>query len=401
MTTEVAAPAIEIELPADCLNRLMRNPAVRALGPSRAPWQVVDGGRLRRLSRPTAATVVLLFQPVAEAGAPPLRLRAEPAAPPGEMPALGTALTASLPALPVLRGPGPRTDIGGQAEIGPALAAALRDGLAQLMLHAPTCRADASPVGVHQSRVALRRMRSVLKLFRPALAGRLSDRAGEDPLGAFDARLRLLASALGPARDWDVFLGGLGALLAETLPEEPQLKPLHRRAAAARLAAYAALPPLLHGRALRILLWEGAALIEHLEATPPRAELRAFAAHVLARRHRRLRRAGAEIEALPPAELHALRLDGKRLRYAAELLAPLWDGAQARRYLRRLARLQEALGLANDAEVARGLVRQLGARGWALGVAEGLALGRAAGSRDAALESWAKWRRAKRFWEAA
>lgn len=394
-----AAPAIEIELPAEAFNRLMRHPAVRALGPSRAPWQVLETGRARRLSRATAPVAVILFQPTGETPPLPFRLRAESAAPPGEMPALGAALAGGLAAVPILRGAATRSDIADQSEIGAALASALRDGLTQLRLHAPNCRPDASPVGVHQSRVALRRMRSVLKLFRPALAGRFAEGAGEDPLGGFDARLRQLAAALGPARDWDVFLGGLGRLLAETLPDDVRLAPLHRRAAAARLAAYAALPPLLHGRTLRAVLWEGAALIEHLEAMPSRGELHGFASHVLARRHRRLKRAGAAIEALPPAELHALRLDGKRLRYAAELLAPLWEGQAARRYLRRLARLQEALGLANDAEVARGLVRQLGARGWALGVAEGLALGRASGSRDAALEAWAKWRKARRFWE--
>ena len=174
--------------------------------------------------------------------------------------------------------------------------------------------------------------------------------------------------------------------------------PLHRRAAAARLSAYGALPPLLAGPTLRAVLWQGAALIETLEAMPPRRNLHDFATRVLGKRHRRFRRAGADIETLPPAQLHALRLDGKRLRYAAEWLAPLWDSPAPRRYLHRLARLQEALGLANDAEVARGLVRQLGARGWALGLAEGLALGRVAGSRDAALRAWGKWRKASRFW---
>jgi hypothetical protein len=61
--------------------------------------------------------------------------------------------------------------------------------------------------------------------------------------------------------------------------------------------------------------------------------------------------------------------------------------------------LQEALGLANDAEVARGLVRGLRITGWTLGVAEGFALAGAAGSRDMALEAWAGWRAAKRFWQ--
>ena len=52
-------------------------------------------------------------------------------------------------------------------------------------------------------RVGLRRLRSVLKVFRPA--------AGCPALQEFDAGLKALADRLGPARDWDVFLGGLGA----------------------------------------------------------------------------------------------------------------------------------------------------------------------------------------------
>lgn len=383
-----ASHAIAIALPAGALNRLLRHPAIRALGPSRAAWQVTEAGRSRCLSRADAPLQLVLH--VGEQG---LRLcpegRAGAAVLSGGVSALGAVLGGRLPAWPVLR-EGRRVGLEDQADTAAALAEALRDGLTQLRLHAPACLAEAPAVGVHQSRVALRRMRSMLKLFRPALQ--------LDGLVDFDARLRVLATALGPARDLDVFRTGVGAALAEALPDEPRLATLHRRAAAARLAAYAALPPLLHGPGFRAVLWQGAALIERLEALPAKGDLRDFAAGVLARRHRRLKRAGDDIENLPPAALHALRLDGKRLRYAAELLLPLWDGRAGRRYLRRLARLQEALGLANDAEVARGLVRGLGVRGWALGAAEGLALGHAAGSRDQALAAWSKWRRGRRFW---
>ena len=397
--------AIEIDLPPALISRLMRHPALRALGPCRAPWQPTDGaapGRVRRLSRNDAPFTLSLFQGGPLDGPALLRLRAGHDAPAGAISALGGSLGERLAAAPVLRQEGApaRAPLDGLNDVGPALAAALRDGLTQLMLHAPACRADAPPLGVHQARVALRRMRSVLKLFRPALVGKLPAAAGEEALARFDARLKLLAAALGPARDWDVFVSGLGHALAEALPGDARLRQLHRAAGRARLAAYAVLPPLLAGRAFRSVLWQGAGLVEQLEALPAGGDLREFAQRVLSRRHRRLRRAGQDIEALPPALLHALRLDGKRLRYAAELLAPLWSGQEARRYLRRLARLQEALGLANDATVARALVRSLGSGGWALGVAEGMALGRAAGSRNQSLAAWSKWRKSKRFWKA-
>jgi len=402
--------AVDIEIPTPLINRLLRHPALRAHGPSRAKWQLLESdhlvGRQRRLSAPEAALSITLIQGSLQAG--PLeqgfaRLIIEGLG----AAALGGALATSLPLLPattsledaalVLAGGAKPASPGlaGQASTPPALALALREGLAGLMRHAPQCRADAPPLGVHQSRVAIRRMRSVLKMFYPAVMAHLPPGA----LGGFDARLKALATALGPARDLDVFLGGMALRLQAALPDDKRLRPLIAAARRARLDAYKPLPALLTGAEFRATIWIGFGLIEALEAVPPQDDLMGFAAHVLTRRHRRLKRAGAMIELLPPAELHALRLDAKRLRYAAELLVPLWPGHHARRYLKRLMALQEALGLANDAEVARELVRGLRITGWTLGVAEGFALAGAAGSRDMALEAWAGWQAAKRFWQ--
>jgi len=402
--------AVDIEIPNPLINRLLRHPALRAHGPSRAKWQLLESdqvvGRQRRLSTAEAALSITLIQGSLQAG--PLeqgfaRLMIEGSG----AAALGGALAASLPLLPATTsleeaalllagGRKPASPgLAGQTSTAPALALALREGLAGLMRHAPQCRADAPPLGVHQSRVAIRRMRSVLKMFFPAVMPHMPPGA----LGGFDARLKAMATALGPARDLDVFLGGMALRLQSALPDDKRLRPLMAAARRARLDAYKPLPALLTGTEFRATIWMGFGLIEALEAVPPQDDLAGFAAQVLARRHRRLKRAGAMIEQLPPAELHALRLDAKRLRYAAELLVPLWPSHHARRYLRRLMALQEALGLANDAEVARGLVRGLRITGWTLGVAEGFALAGAAGSRDMALEAWAGWRAAKRFWQ--
>ncbi|MFC7609924.1 CHAD domain-containing protein [Teichococcus aestuarii] len=83
----------------------------------------------------------------------------------------------------------------------------------------------------------------------------------------------------------------------------------------------------------------------------------------MARRRRKLLKGGREIESLDDHALHELRLEAKRLRYVAELFAPLWPGKPARRFLRRIGALQEALGLSNDTVAARALVASLqGAR---------------------------------------
>jgi len=401
---------MDIVIPPEALNRVLRHPALRAQGPSRAAWQAMEGdifiGRQRRISRDDAALEITLRQGVLRGGAveqPWLRLIVA-----GEGAALlGASLAQNLPLLPAMRGLGAQAallagaapargpTLSGQTGSAAALAAALREGLAAVLTHGPNCREEAPPLGVHQSRVALRRLRSVLRLFRPAVAPHLLP--GE--FAAFDGQLKALAAALGPARDWDVFLGGMAMRLQAALPDEKRLRQMLLGARQARLAGYRPLPALLSGPGFRATIWAGMAMAERLEAAPPQDDLIGFASQVLGRRHRRLRRGGENIEQLPPAELHALRLDAKRLRYATELLAPLWPGQAPRRYLRRLMKLQDALGLANDADVARGLVRGLGTTGWTLGLAEGFALAGAAGSRALALDAWAKWRKSKRFWQ--
>lgn len=378
-----------IDLPPERLMALLRHPMLRG---QRGPWTdlAVEGfvGRQRGITLPNGA--LTLVQGQRADGTPVLRLEGEAATA-----ALGMALTERLGALPGFGTWVDPEDLPGiaVAETAPAaLAAGLRLGVAALLRHAPDCKPALPPTGVHQSRVAIRRMRAQLRIFRAVLP------EGEAVTG-FANGLRELAAGLGPARDWDVFLAGIGQLLAQAAPDEPRLARLLRRAGRARLVAYAALPPLLDGAGFRALLWQGMALADTLEAQPDAPPLRPFAKDVLARRHRRLRKAGRRIETLPAEALHELRLDAKKLRYAAELLAPLWPGQETRRYLRRLARLQDALGLANDAAVARGLVAGLGPRGWVLGLVEGFALARAADSRELALQAWDRWRKAGRFWQ--
>jgi CHAD domain-containing protein len=130
-----------------------------------------------------------------------------------------------------------------------------------LLWHAPAAHAGTKPEGVHQMRVAMRRLRSLLRAFRPACDG--------PSLRGFDAALKELAGVLGPARDWDVWIGGLGAEIAAALPEEPRIAALLRAARAKRDAAYAALRPVLDGPALRRVAWQAVALAE---TRPWRAE---------------------------------------------------------------------------------------------------------------------------------
>lgn len=274
------------------------------------------------------------------------------------------------------------------------------------LYYAPIARAGLEIEGVHQLRVALRRLRSLLKVFRPI--------TGCEQGRALDGALREVLRLLGPARDWDVFLAGIGADLARVLPDDLRLHALLEAAEAKRQAAYQALAGALDGPGWRATLLAGMAfLLEKpwrmgaeaerlgwLDAPP-----REFAARVLDKRWRRLREAGAEIENLSPEALHELRLDAKRLRYAAEVFVPVFPQKAARRFQRRLTALQEELGRSNDATVGRGLVQGLTGekdegRAWAIGFVEGWCLARSVMDRDDVFAAWKKLATKESFWSA-
>ncbi len=309
---------------------------------------------------------------------------------------LGRAL--ARPEAPRPRRSGPAV-LGGAADVGEAVAAAIGH-LALALLHQRDGALEGTrPEPVHQMRVALRRLRAILRLFRPA--------TGAPLLLRLEAELKTLAGRLGPARDWDVFLAGIGAEVAAAVGEDARLAALLRAARAAREAAYATLREALSEPEFRLLALDLAEAAAHPAAWRPAApapetELAGFAAALLERRWRKLRKRGKEMARLDLAAFHALRIEAKRLRYAAELFAPLWPGKGTRRFLKHLARLQDAMGLANDAEVARGLVAALpgagAGRAWAGGVVEGWCLARAVAARRQSEECWQQLKESKPFW---
>lgn len=307
------------------------------------------------------------------------------------------ALTEEALALAESRPPRPRRagppSLAGAETIEAALVAALGHLFEVLLAEAPGCRIEAGPRGVHQSRVALRRMRSLLRIFRPVVDG--------PDWRALDSALKGLAATLGSARDWDVFLDGIAAGTLAALEGDSRLRRLIGAARRERERAYGAVAELLAGPEFRGAVWLGLSLLLLRPAAVAERPLAPFASAVLQKRWRRLKKAGHEMESLGAEALHEMRLDAKRLRYAAEPFAALWPGKAARRFNRRLAALQDALGLANDAVVARALAARLAGRGageFAIGTVTGFAAGRAEGSRMAALAAWEELRRAGRFW---
>jgi triphosphatase len=286
-----------------------------------------------------------------------------------------------------------------------AFAAVGADCLRQIGSNAEGLAAGGDEEFVHQLRVGVRRLRSLLK-FVSALDPSVS-------FAAFDQDLQWLAGVAGVARDWDVFA-------AETLgPITPQLGAPQLRRDLGRLKARVTKHRAAHRAALveavrsprvtRLLLALGAMLAAL--ATPAghegvaSASARALATTTLALRDRKLRKRSKRLRELAPLERHRARLAAKRLRYAAEFFAPLYRGTRAPRYIEALARLQSALGVLNDLVTADRLLDELvpagaeAARGaHAAGIVRGWGIATAAAELARADKAARAFAKLKPFW---
>jgi CHAD domain-containing protein len=234
--------------------------------------------------------------------------------------------------------------------MGDAVAAAIADALQRLVQHDPLARlGDAE--GVHQVRVALRRLRSDLRTLGDAV----------DPAwrAQIEPRLRSVAEALGDARDLDVLAG---ALRADAAGAEDELGPLFATLAGRRARASEAMSLVLDDPAYPQLL---DALIQ-AAATPPvgpaadEAADEAMPEAAMATWRDLKRKADALGPKSPDDDYHRARIAAKRARYAAELSARVLSGKRAdgaARFAQQVATIQEHLGALQDAAVAERVIR--------------------------------------------
>ena len=186
-------------------------------------------------------------------------------------------------------------------------------------------RESDDPESVHQMRVALRRLRAALAMFKRAI-----------PCAEFEsfrARAKALASAFGPARDCDVLRDLVEGGPAPHFPEGAflhLLEAIERR----RLDAYAHARLLLESAEPTLFAldlggfvarrgWRNTLTAENLSGlTGPVDE---FAAEALDRLHRRALKRGRKLTSLPDEQRHECRIALKNLRYGAEFFAGAFD----------------------------------------------------------------------------
>jgi CHAD domain-containing protein len=212
-------------------------------------------------------------------------------------------------------------------------------------------RALPLPQEIHQSRIALRRLRVALSVFRDFTPLQVEQ---------FRIEFRWLAQALGEVRDLDVYeetlVGAAGSLAA--LPTA-----LRRSIARARKGASTRLVALLGSKRFADLLVAFAAFVDN--DLPPAVQRRWRSLRIrdaidgdLRKSLKRVLKLGRKIDTeSPPEELHELRIRAKRLRYESEFYSAFSPNLGD--LTRAAKQLQDLLGAHRDALVAAERLREL------------------------------------------
>lgn len=203
---------------------------------------------------------------------------------------------------------------------------------------------------LHQMRVALRRLRVVLRLAEKILA--------DEQLAILRKDLAVLGGTLGRIREWDVLIADICVMQSE----QSGLQKLLANCRQQRADCYATLLGAaqtreLQGLLLRFAIWMNGPYWSAAAQVVP--EMRMFATKRLHQLAKRYARAGLDLHALDTQQLHALRIHAKKLRYSAEFFAALYDTRKVKSYLAALGEVQELLGTINDIAVAHRLLDEL------------------------------------------
>ncbi len=223
--------------------------------------------------------------------------------------------------------------------------------------HLPGVQRDIDTEFVHQARVATRRMRSALRLFRDAVP---------PAAGAYlEGELQWLGGMFGTVRDLDVFLLNL-SIFQQQIDRFPEKKkkvfddwiaghrsePLNNLIETLNSARYAN----FEQRLLRFL--------EIPLPVRPRAALavklvREVAPAVIKEKFDAVIKQGHKVLENPKLkQFHRLRIQMKRLRYACEFMAPAYDGA-LEPFIERTVEIQDCLGEIQDTVFTREFINYL------------------------------------------
>jgi inorganic triphosphatase YgiF len=217
---------------------------------------------------------------------------------------------------------------------------------------------------LHQMRVALRRLRAAISLF--------SDMLPDPQTEALKSELKWITGELGPAREFEVLLKHVARSVGDREGDKLGAAPESRELRQKREDAVARARAAVEGLRFRDLALDTAAWIETGNWTHNpndavgilrRRPFAVVAADQLRRRWKKSLRSGKHLDSLDPQHRHKLRIQAKKLRYAAEFFAPAFPHRKSMRlrkdFVESLQQLQDALGELNDIAVNEKLLQRL------------------------------------------
>lgn len=245
------------------------------------------------------------------------------------------------------------TDVNRDSTVGELALAVIRRHLGVMLSREPGTRLGEDIEDLHQMRVATRRLRAALDFFAEVLPQRSRSMSSE---------LAWMADVLGHVRDLDVqieHIEGLGTwserwhtvVRSDRSPVDELLSVLAGDREQARLAL---LESLDSARWERLVSGLTSMVIQRRLRLPAGARQRATSVlpDLVESRHRAVVKAARRARRTgDPRDFHRLRIRGKRLRYSLEFTSGVYGG-RTDRFTRRLALLQDTLGLMQDADVA-------------------------------------------------
>ena len=206
---------------------------------------------------------------------------------------------------------------------------------------------------LHQVRVALRRLRVLLRMTEKLCA--------DERLNGLIKEVAALCVELGQIREWDVFVDQTLRPVCARMPEHAGLQVVLEVSERQRNECYArlrgdALARELQRLILYFALWMNGQYWQQQGKIAPSA--RDFAEHHLRRLAKRFNRSVRHLDAADAVQLHALRIVVKKLKYSAEFFAMLYGKRKAHSYLAGLSEVQEVLGQINDVAVAHRMLEE-------------------------------------------
>ena len=253
--------------------------------------------------------------------------------------------------------------------------------------------------GVHQTRVAMRRVRAALRAFKKILP--------YDKRKAFNGEFRWFQQRLAPARDWQVFLSETLPRIAAAAPEQEEaINRLRRIARAERRRAVGDAAAYLESRRYARLLLQFERWIASVEkeigSKTFGEPIKPFAKNVLRRTWRYFLEDTRPLSRLPDEDLHEIRKRGKKARYATQFFSSLWTGLEVDSFMKLMARFQDRLGKTNDAIVARHILAAVKPGRLdpsVIGLAQEWSQSRVAKCLRTAQPQWRRLGKLESFWE--